>query len=340
MNGLPGSKLASDCMTPAINFIMGSAAFLAAFFAIIVYMWFGRLHRIAFQRKFRLIRKLIMMYGTVLTTADMITRATELLNKLKSASNDRNTVKDRVGKPLLFIIVCVFVIPSVTFLYIVQSSIQITFNAMVLWRAYKRFENIDFRIDFLDPFYREIGRVIDSNEVIYTLSYPIVYVIDKISNININLNAVKITCPGAQTPLYLLTDMIIVAIVIMIIESDVHVFWTMMIEPAVSKIRSMIFSPQYFRRNWCATITQLSTAMLVTQIPGPHKLIQYCMGFVIMRSFFNFRDDGKNWVNRSDNCDGAVDFPIDSILANLSGIFAIIVLPAGEKWFIIIDIFI
>ena len=63
------------------------------------------------------------------------------------------------------------------------------------------------------------------------------------------------------------------------------------------------------------------------------------MGFVIMRSFFNFRDDGKNWVNRSDNCDGAVDFPIDSILANLSGVFAIIVLPAGEGYIYIYNSF-
>ena len=60
---------------------MGSLAFLVAIYVIVVYLFFGRLHRIAFQRKFRLIRKCIIMYGVFLTTADMINRAGNLLDK-------------------------------------------------------------------------------------------------------------------------------------------------------------------------------------------------------------------------------------------------------------------
>eukprot|EP01037_Dinobryon_pediforme_P022397 gene22397-23547_t len=106
----------------------------------------------------------------------------------------------------------------------------------------------------------------------------------------------KVTCTGAQSPLYLLCDIAIVGIVIIIIESDVNVFWTVMTS-AVSKIRSLV--------------------------PDPSKLVQYCMGFVVITKLFNLDNNiaHVDWVHSSPNCDSTIrylfngrdiGFPIDS----------------------------
>jgi len=333
INGIQGSFSRDDCMNPMINFIMGGLALLLAIFAIIVYMWLGRLRRIAFQRKFRLIRKLTMVYGVVLTTADMITRAVALLKKMKGSVADQNSFFERFWKPfVVFPLLCLIVIPAVTLMYILQFSVRIVFNAMVLWRAYKRFEGIEFTTDFLNPFLREVGDFLNRKGVFRALSEALDLVLSVLSRFSIDLNAVKVSCPGAQSPLYLLTDMIIVAVVIFVIESDVHVFWTMMISPAMGKIKSLAFSGQYFVRNRLSTCFYIAVATFITYIPSPSSLVQYAMGFVVIRKFFNWEGSaGGTWVVRDLNCDGATGFPIDSILANLSAVCFVIVLPAGKK---------
>lgn len=334
-NGLSGSFSASDCVNPSINFILGSLAGIASMFAIVVYILFGRLHRIAFQRRFRLIRKCIIMYGAVLTTSDMITQAGIMLDALKDAETNKTIwrkVKNKILKPfIIFPFLCLVVLPMVVLLSILQSVTRIIFNAMVLWRAYNGIyiADVNFVVDCLRPFLYEIGKITHSQEVVAVVSYPIVYTIDVISNLSINLSAIKVTCTGAQSPLYLLCDVLIVGIVIIIIESDVNVFWTMM-SPTVSKLRSMVFSRHYFSQNVISSLFYLAAAILVTQIPDPSKLIQYSMGFVVIEKFFN--------LNISPNCDATITytflgenktFPIDSILAYLAVLLAVIALPPG-----------
>jgi hypothetical protein len=320
-------------MNPMINFIMGGLALLLATFAIVVYMWLGRLRRIAFQRKFRLIRKLTMVYGVVLTTADMITRAVALLKKMKGSVANQNSFFERFWKPfVVFPLLCLIVIPAVTLMYILQFSVRIVFNAMVLWRAYKRLEGLEFTTDFLNPFLREVGDFLNRKGVFRALSEALDIVLSVLSTFSIDLNAVKVSCPGAQSPLYLLTDMIIVAVVIVVIESDVHVFWTMMITPVMGKIKGLAFSGQYFVRNRLSTCFYIAVATSITYIPSPSSLVQYAMGFVVIRKFFNWDGSaGGTWVVRDVNCDGATGFPIDSILAHASAVCFVIVLPAGKK---------
>jgi hypothetical protein len=350
VNGFTGSFSKGDCLNTTINFVFGSLAFFAAVFAIVVYMWKGRLHRIAFQRNFRLIRKCIMMFGMMLTTADMISRACDRLRYYDDGAGRRNKrgwYKDciekcyrpfveHVFKPYILLpIVCAVVIPAVTAMLVFQYSVQIIFNAMILWRAYKRLVSINFTVDFLDPFLNTIGDMFDVRLAVYVASYPIVYVIDHIYIFNINLNAVKVVCVGAQSPLFLLMDMIIVAVVIVIIESDVHVFWTMMVAPSLSKIRSMLFSRQYFVSHFLSTIFYLAILLMVSQVPDPSKLVQYCMGLVVIQRFFSDGSGYGGWVSASANCDNAVKIsngfaiPFDTILANFSAIFAVIACPAG-----------
>ena len=313
-------------MNPSINFILGSLACIFVAFAIIVYIWFGRLHRIAFQRKFRLVRKCMIMYGAVLTTSDMISQTSIMLDALISAEIQRKNwqkVYKKILKPfIIFPLFCLAILPIVTTLNVLQSTIHIIFNAMVLWRAYNDLFKVDFVLDNLKPFLIELGNIVQSQIVIEYLFYPIIAVVDVISSFRINLSAIKVTCTGAQSPLYLLCDIAIVGIVIIIIESDVNVFWTVMTS-AVSKIRSLVFSRHYFSRNICSSSLYLTTLILITQVPDPSKLVQYCMGFVVITKLFNLDNNiaHVDWVHSSPNCDSTIrylfngrdiGFPIDS----------------------------
>jgi hypothetical protein len=228
-------------------------------------------------------------------------------------------------------------LPVVIALSLMHSVTRIAFNAMVLWRAYNGIYivNVNFVVDCLRPFLFEIGKIIHSQEIVLVISYPLISVIDIISKLSINLSDIKVTCIGAQSPLYLLCDVLIVGIVIIIIESDVNVFWTML-SPTVSKIRSMVFSRHYISRNFCSSITYLSAAILISHLPDPGMLVQYSMGFVVITKFFNLsgNDAHTDWVNVSPNCDatvtiGKTTLPIDSMLANPTGIFVVIALPPG-----------
>jgi hypothetical protein len=226
-------------------------------------------------------------------------------------------------------------------LSLMHSVTRIAFNAMVLWRAYNGIyiAKVNFVVDCLRPFLFEFGKIIHSQEIVLVISYPLINLIDFISNLSINLSDIKVTCIGAQSPLYLLCDLLIVGIVIIIIESDVNVFWTML-SPTVSKIRSMVFSRHYIRRNCLPSITYLLAAILISQLPDPGMLVQYSMGFVVITKFFNLsgNDAHTDWVNVSPNCDTAITstflgqsrtFPMDSILAYLTGILVVIAFPPG-----------
>ena len=343
-------------MNPAINFILGSVAFVLAAMAIFEYVWRGRLLRIAYQRRERLVYKLIAMYGAMLTTADMITRAGNVLQKMKKSQDAgrrltwhpvswccfcyRACCSEYVLRAAFFLILVPLVILCVTSLYVFHSTLRIVFQAMVLWRAYKRNIHISFTHKFLNPFLRHIGAAIGSNEIVYILTFPYVYLIDKISNININLQAVQVTCNGAQSPLYLFVDIVVVGVVILVIQSDVQIFWTMMIQPSTSKIRSMVFSREYFFSHWKRTLLYLAMAMAIAQVRDPAELVSYCMGWVSIQQFFNMKDGvpHSNWVVSNPNCDAAITYSlggqkqtlkIDTALANFSAIFAILLLAPG-----------
>ena len=296
------------------------------------------------------------MYGAMLTTADMITKAGDVLQKMKKSQESRrkltwnpvtwlflcyNIACNKCFQHAAFLCILVpLIVFCVTCLYVFHATLRIVFQAMVLWRAYKRAININFTADFLNPFLRQFGDVIGSKQIIYVLSYPYVYIIDKVSNLNINLNAVKVTCNGAQSPLYLLVDIVIVGVVILVIQSDVQIFWTMMLQPTAGKIRSMVFSPEYFRKHWPRTLLYLFLAMAMAQIRDPAELVSYCMGWVSIQEFFNMEGGVPHakWVVSNPNCDAAITYQfngkqetlkIDTALANFSAVFAILLLAPG-----------
>jgi len=279
------------------------------------------------------------MYGAVMKTLDMIKRSGILLDALivqnANISAWRNFYENFLKPYVIFPLIFVIVIPAMTVLYMLKSTYRIIFTAMVLWRAYESYVQIDFKA-FLNPFLRELSYFTWGEEIVRYLYIPIVFLMDKLSNLSINLDALQVTCSGSQTPIYLLIDMIIVVAVVVVIESDVVVFWIMMIGPTMGKIRSIVFNRHYFGRNILSSSFFLSAALLIAQLPDPSKFVQYCMGFIVIKRFFNLSGNHphSDWVAVSQNCDASISVPVtipmDSMLAYFSAISAIFVLPVGE----------
>jgi hypothetical protein len=292
-----------------------------------------------------------MIYGAFLMTADMISRVCGRLRFYDQSGSVLNKKRgwfkwalecccipcfERFLKPyVLFPAICALVIPVASAFVVFQYSIQIIFNAMILWRAYKIHISSNFVVDYLNPFLELVGTMLDMQVVVYVVSYPVVYVAQNIYFLSFNLDAIKVVCVGAQSTWFLLLDMFIVAAVVIIIESDLHVFWSMMVYPSATKMRSMFFSWHFLKDHFRSTLFYLLILIIVSLVPDPSKIVQYFLGFLEFQRFFSNGSEYGGWVNSSENCDNVIhlgnnsNLPMDSILANLSAIFVIIVFFPG-----------
>eukprot|EP01034_Spumella_vulgaris_P023585 gene23585-29814_t len=72
--------------------------------------------------------------------------------------------------------------------------------------------------------------------------YPFMFVVQNIANIRINLTYVNVSCPGAQAPIKLLLDCVVTGIVVIIIESDMEIFWQTQLKQALTKFRGLLFN--------------------------------------------------------------------------------------------------
>jgi len=226
--------------------------------------------------------------------------------------------KKYLGPSVIFVVF----VPVMTVLFVLKSAYRIIFYAMIIWRAYKSYVQIDF-IVFLNRFFHEFGSFFTwSEEIFRVLCFPVVYLVENLSKLSVNPVAVHVTCTGAQTPVYLFIDMLFLFMVVIFIESDALVFWNMMFTKSMGKISSMIFNKNYFKSNIFSRFLYVATAALITLLPDPNKVVQYCMGFIVYHRLFSI----------SQNCDRLTNIPFESISAYFWGISAFVLFPVGETF--------
>jgi hypothetical protein len=318
VNGKLGSFTKDDCVNPSINFISAGFSLIFCGFVIFIYLLYGRFQKVAFQRQWRLTTKCLTMFAAMIKTADLVTIACHEMNDFIHRNENESlfqALTRTVFKPMLFYFLVIVAIPMVIIGVIMQSILKSLFSTMVLWRAYKGVKNSAFLASIVS-FLAMIDRIVFGKfPFFYYLSYPFIHFVSIIQSININLPAVNVTCTGAQAPLLLLADLIVLYIVILVIEADYQVLWATMILPAMGKIQTIIFSRYYFGKNRISTTFFVLTSYLVTCLPDPSKLIQYALGWVSVLVFFE--DHGHARSNT--NCDGAVSgLPLDTIFAVLT----------------------
>jgi photosystem II stability/assembly factor-like uncharacterized protein len=339
VNGAAGSTSSGECVSPVVNFIFGVFALAFCLVATFAYIVYGRLKRVAFNRYFWLIRNNIKMYILATDIMDSVIRI------CKSISSYRTIIKHDYEnkilqskdwsleyiyvrmkstlKPILFIIASLILAFVIIGGYVTYSLMHIIFNALLIWRGYEAFFNSNFT--FLERSKLFLNSIDISFNVgfISPLGYPFIYVFNEISSININLAAINISCPGSQAPIYLLFDCIIVGMVIFIIESDAHVFWTTLVKTVSDKFGSLLFNRYYLFRTFFSSLSLYSAfSVFLLFLPTPMKMIQYSLGFVSIGKFFTTQ--GRS--NSNSNCDGATAVRLDTFLAIATTILAIFIL--------------
>jgi hypothetical protein len=320
VNGIQGSVTKGDCVDPSINFISAAFALLLSAFIIFLYLLYGRLQKVAFQRRWRLTIKCLKMFAAMITTADLVTIACHSFDSFIHRESDETLLQKlnrAVFKPLLFYAMVIVLVPVIVICTVMQNVVKALFKAMVLWRAYYIKNNF---LKSMNAFINLIdNRFVFNVNVFETLSFPFIAIVGLFRSIKINLAAVKVSCVGAQAPLYLLADLIVLYIVVVIIEADYQVLWSTMIIPAMGKIRSIVFSRHYFGQNKFTTLLFFLLTFGVSFLPQPSEMIQYALGWVSVLVFVKHNGAAES----SPNCDGAIaNLPLDTIYAVLTTICA------------------
>ena len=311
---------------------------------IIFYIGYGRLQLIAFERRVWMVEKSITMYSIALslmmktqkicntissTVAKVLQAREDVILRGESCSWAYFKVRaKRIIRPIAFTITLLCVAMLIVTGTLVSAILHVLFNAMLIYRGYKIYVNIDFSFfDKISEFLSEIGLALNLSFIVDEISYPLIYFLSLLSNLSIDLTNVKVNCSGSQAPIYLLLDCMLVAVVVITISSNVHVFWSTLLKQSTMQFGVLLLNQHYINSFcnslWTPIYTLASFALYI--FPSPMKINQYLLSFISVDLFFSDHGISKS----SSNCDTALGpgFPIDSFEAVMTTILAIFAIP-------------
>lgn len=322
-----------------MNFVVGVFALFLCMVATFVYIIYGRLKRISFNRQYWVIRMNVAAYFLVTNLMDAVIKACKYISSFRTqykrkleeeilAKKEWNSSyimvrMKHILKPIAFTVAVLILAALLISGTISYSLLHILFNALVLWRGYQTFLNPDFTYIQRATIFLDSIDISFNVGIFATIGYPFVYLLNAISNINIDLSAIKLSCSGSQAPNFLLLNCIIVGLTIFIIESDANIFWMTLLKKISNKFGSLLFNRYYLFHSFCSTLSIYSLiSYFLLLLPTPMKIIQISLGYVSLEKFFS--QGGRS--SSSLNCDGAVSVPLDTILAVTTTILAIVIL--------------
>ena len=323
-----GSTTANACYSPVPNFLFGSLTLLVSFYVVWRYLICGRFRKVAFLRYQRLLNESVDTWKLVYEKAKDATVACQIM--ARDASKQEMTKSNSFSlRGLVFALFGLLLIPCVVFVLYISAIISLLFSSLIIWRGL----NPNIRIPFAQAVYEFFGQFKHIFEIILV---PITYLFILLSNIKIDLTAINVTCAGSQAPIELFLNLIILGVTILVVESELFVFWyttfttanrfLLLTTFADWKIRNQ-FGWTFFRfvRNvvytvWAYTFAELNVT---------YRTFQYIVGFATIQQFV-----GSNGAHAySDACTA-----FDAVLAYFStilGYFALII-----SFFIVAQVFV
>jgi hypothetical protein len=308
----------AQCVNPTSSFVVGGLSLAFAAVVFLVYVCMGRLQQLAIHRKHNLVRESFIIYGALARFCDLIASENLIIQHIRSLQN--NQPWKRLSRIALLVVIVTLFVPAILILSIASSAMAILFNVVVIWRGYRYLYNLSLTDLFhrMNYFVDLISQAIGYGEIIQMIAYPFIYVFIELAQVNFNFVSVQISCDGSKAPLSLLFDLLILGVIVVVIESDVQVFWVCAFNNALAKLNGLIMSRHYMSSYQRTAFSQFFCSILLSFFPQPHRLIQYVLGSLTLTAFF--ADDGHNAINS--NCNSATSIPMDTILAYSSTIFA------------------
>jgi hypothetical protein len=243
-----GATSGDDCANPTISFIAGSVSLLVLIPLAFEYLVNGRFSRVAFLRQQRVGNRLIKSVRKMMSTMYYLTvkgEAEVLYNYNLSFSRFTITWVFFVSAIILFL-----VIAAIGF---ALGIIQVYFRSMVVWRGlslttdYKEiasFSVYEMIYGFLPE--NEIGTFI-SKYLDFGMKH-IMWVLEYMSSIKIDLTTLIITCKGASAPFELMVFLFILGLFIVLIESNYQLFRAVTFMSFTEKFTQLLSLPSY--KSW------------------------------------------------------------------------------------------
>jgi len=269
-------------VSPIINYAFAGFCLILVVAALLLYIGHDRLKRLAFLRKERLVRHCIIIYSAIYDKLLIIEKAsTELTAIIAIEQRERGRRRSwmyRIIKRVLFVVLSILIVLFIEFFTVIYNLVSIFFKALIVWRGYK----IVFH---LPPFLSSVTKFIDQLsslarfDYVTVVFYPFLVALDFIASLNINLSSVRISCSGAQAPIRLLFDCLIAGFVVVVVESDVAVFWFTSFASANFKFLSLVLNRHFLANNFGQVITYMPRVFFFgLLLPNPIKMIQYLLG--------------------------------------------------------------
>lgn len=319
MTSNAGSVNKTDCANPSMNVVLAFVLLLSAAIGLMLYIIGGRLQRMAFVRKERLVSKSRIMsslaIGQLLNAGVLCSEVAHLRRR------GQLSTLAKVGVFLKMIwkwMVLVNFFLVVFVLFFVAAVLRIFFTSLILWRGY----NIYVDVSYLNRITEYVDHLLKSIhlEQLTFLFYPFLYALNAVASISLNFSTVQVNCNGCQSTIQLFLDCVIVGVAVIIIQSDMEVYWGTVFAGVHSKFRSLLFQRSFWKStSW--NFRFLLWSILLEIVPHPRKILQYSIGLVRVVVFFE--DHGH--ARSSANCDQVIPIGTtgaDTLLAYFSTAFA------------------
>jgi hypothetical protein len=328
LTGAPGSTSNSQCVDPISSVIVGFIFTAITIVVIGPYLFNGRLQRIAFARKERLVKKLIIIAGATSKASDLLSAVNHSLVSIKKANQKKRFFSDSQWDQIKWVFF-ILLAGLITFVSIILTIFfgmsQILFNVLLLYRNFRIYlPSLKSFEDIVDDTVDAVVNLLNMR-YLKDLAFPFIYLINAVSDLHINLSTVQVSCSGAQAPGLLLINIIIVGVVIIIIRSDIQSYWAVAQTKLLFKVFYLPLNNSFAGKNKLATTFYVSCAMLMFLLPTPCKVIQYSMSLVTAATFFDENGRSRSNVNCDSNI-SAFNFPLDSFLAIITTLIVYVVL--------------
>lgn len=209
-----GSTTSSFCISPAPNFAAATISFFLVVGIFLLYVAQGRFSLIAAARRDRIIAPMMLIVQQY--SAILFPRAKPIV-KLKwyPAFKVFAFFGVSVGGVIIFV-----AIAYVVFMY------YVLLNSMIMWRGFDfGWVQEDFmsRVSLVTD---KLAEVLHLPKVAMAVFYPIRSVFNALAALEINFGTLNVTCQGSQASVSLLVNVLIYGAVIIFIESEYQVFWS------------------------------------------------------------------------------------------------------------------
>lgn len=304
-----GSISSAQCISPVPSFTLG---FFALGFVAVVFGWYmlmGKFHRVAFKRK----------HFTVLPMAEKCI----LINNMLKDSMKRAVKKPKKlfawQKTVLFLLVAVILVTFFSALTYTILLYHVFFTSLIVYRGI----HVNFT---LRPILNQIERALEAITIsinipsysLYYLVYPMIVVFEYLSHINFSISAVNVTCQGAQAPMQLLSDCVILGIAIVFIRSDYQLFFNVTLAGLNKSFLSsnLVKGGAWKNRN----ILMCLFVIFLLSINPIQIVLRYALGFVSISTFTRKDHVAHQTTQACDNIRGVPK--LDSILGYTATIMA------------------